>query len=164
MAPEKDAHCGYCGRAFAAGQAWPRVCAGCGEVTYRNPLPVAVLLVPVGDGLLLVRRGIEPGKGRLAFPGGYINLGETWEQAAVRETFEETGLRLRAGGVRCYRVLTSTDLEKLIVFGLAPPQPESVLQRFRVSDETTGWDLARGPRRLAFSLHTRVLKEYFASK
>jgi 8-oxo-dGTP pyrophosphatase MutT (NUDIX family) len=133
-------------------------------VTYRNPLPVAVLLVPVGDGLLLIRRGIEPGKGRLALPGGYVNLGETWEQAAVRETFEETGLRLRAGGVRCYRVLTSTDREKLIVFGLAPPQPESVLRRVRVSDETTGWELARGPRRLAFSLHTLVMKEYFAAK
>jgi len=38
-------------------------------------------LIPVHDGLLFVRRGIEPRKGKLALPGGFINLGETWQEA-----------------------------------------------------------------------------------
>ncbi len=161
---ERDAHCGDCGQAFAAGAAWPRTCSGCGQITYRNPVPVAVLLVPVADRVLLIRRGIEPGKGLLALPGGYVNFGETWEQAAVRETFEETGLRLRAREVRCYRVLSTPDRRQLLIFGLAPEQSETRLKAFRANEETTGWELVSKPRRLAFSTHTRVLKEYFAAK
>jgi ADP-ribose pyrophosphatase YjhB (NUDIX family) len=164
MVSAKDAHCSFCGHPFTVGQDWPRTCSACRQVTYRNPVPVAVLLVPVGDGVLLVRRGIEPGKGQLALPGGYVNFGETWEQAAVRETFEETGLRLRARGVRCYRVLTTPDGAFLLVFGVAPQQPETVLRVLKTSDETTSWELVARPRRLAFTTHTRVLKEYFAAR
>src|SRR4029078_3947855 len=40
-------YCSYCGSAFAAEQPWPRECAACGNITYRNPLPVAVAVVPV---------------------------------------------------------------------------------------------------------------------
>jgi ADP-ribose pyrophosphatase YjhB (NUDIX family) len=45
--------------------------------------------------VLLIRRGNEPQKGMLTFPGGSLELGETMVACAVRETFEETGLRLR---------------------------------------------------------------------
>jgi ADP-ribose pyrophosphatase YjhB (NUDIX family) len=162
MALQKDTHCSYCGRPFATGQVWPRHCAACGQVTYQNPLPVAVLLVPVGKGLLLIRRGIEPGAGRLALPGGYVNLGETWQQAAVRELAEETGIRVRAGQVELFRVWTSTDRAKLVVFGVAPRQPAAVVERFRPSAEATECVVAAKPRGLAFSLHVRAMKEYFA--
>src|ERR1700687_165917 len=90
----RNTHCSFCGHAFQPDAPWPRACAECGQVSYLKPLPVAVTLVPVDDGLLVVRRGIEPGRGRLALPGGYINLGETWQQAfslhseAVKEYFD----------------------------------------------------------------------------
>ena len=45
--------------------------------------------------VLLVRRGKEPQKGMLTFPGGSLELGETMADCAIRETLEETGLRLR---------------------------------------------------------------------
>jgi ADP-ribose pyrophosphatase YjhB (NUDIX family) len=45
-----------------------------------NPVPLVATLVPVDNGLLVVRRGIQPGRGRLALRGGYINLGETWQE------------------------------------------------------------------------------------
>ena len=77
MTPRKNSHCSYCGRPFAEGQPWPRTCAGCARVSYLNPLPVAVLLLPAGGGLLCVRRAIEPGKGLLALPGGFIDVAET---------------------------------------------------------------------------------------
>ena len=48
--------------------------------------------------VLLVRRGKEPQKGMLTFPGGRLELGETMAECAMRETLEETGLRLRNKG------------------------------------------------------------------
>src|SRR3954462_11499316 len=104
---KKYAHCGYCGQPFAPEQKWPRLCAGCKRTSYVNPTPVAVCLLPVGEGLLCVRRAIPPAVGQLALPGGYIDLAETWQQAAARELFEETGLRIDAGEVEHFRTLSS---------------------------------------------------------
>jgi ADP-ribose pyrophosphatase YjhB (NUDIX family) len=125
---------------------------------------VAVLLVPVGGGLLLVRRGIQPQRGELALPGGYVNLGETWEEAAVRELVEETGVRIPSDQVRVFRVLSSPEGDRLLVFGLAPPQPEKVLQDFTPSEEATEVTVGDRPLPLAFSTHTQVMQDYFASR
>src|SRR6201994_2017003 len=90
--PDRYAHCTFCGARFTPNQPWPRRCAACGETSYLNPKPVAVALQPVAGGLLTVRRAIPPAKGRLALPGGYVEVDETWQEALVRELFEETGL------------------------------------------------------------------------
>ena len=58
----------------------------------RNPLPTADVLIEVGDRIVLVRRK-HPPEG-WAIPGGFVEVGETVETAAVREAFEETGLRV----------------------------------------------------------------------
>ena len=58
-----------------------------GNTTYRNPTPVAVVLVPVDDGLLVIRRGAgnERGVGQLGLPGGYIDFAdENWQAGAAR--------------------------------------------------------------------------------
>lgn len=76
------------------------VCPGCGFVHYLNPRPVAGVIPVREDGrLLLTRRAIPPRPGTWVFPGGYMDLGETAEEAAIRETREEallgvTGLEL----------------------------------------------------------------------
>ena len=70
------------------------VCATCGYILYLNPKLVACTL-PVLDGkLLLIRRGIEPGRGLWTIPGGYVDLGESTQEAAVRETLEEAGVEV----------------------------------------------------------------------
>lgn len=56
----------------------------------------AAVVVREDGRLLLVRRGREPQRGRWSVPGGTVEPGETAAQAAVRETFEETGARVRA--------------------------------------------------------------------
>ena len=57
---------------------------------YENPKPVVVVMVPnLGGGVLMIRR---TDNGLLALPGGYQNLGETWQETAIREVKEETGL------------------------------------------------------------------------
>jgi ADP-ribose pyrophosphatase YjhB (NUDIX family) len=55
-------------------------------------IPAVSVALRRGDELLLVRRGREPAKGLHAFPGGRVEPGESLEQAARRELFEETGL------------------------------------------------------------------------
>ncbi len=65
---------------------------------YQNPTPVSAAVIPVstdeGIRLLSVVRNIEPKRGEVGLPGGYVDKLETFEQAAARETFEETGLSL----------------------------------------------------------------------
>lgn len=56
-----------------------------------RPLTADAILVS-DDRLVLVRRGQEPYKGKLALPGGFVELAETVEEAVVREAKEETGL------------------------------------------------------------------------
>lgn len=69
------------------------VCVECGFVHYINPRPVAGVLAVRADGkLLLTRRAIEPRVGSWVFPGGFMDVGETAEEAAARETLEEACL------------------------------------------------------------------------
>jgi ADP-ribose pyrophosphatase YjhB (NUDIX family) len=68
------------------------VCPACGHIAYLNPKVVAGSL-PVVDGkVLLLRRGIEPRIGTWTYPGGFLEMGETTEECAVREAREELGI------------------------------------------------------------------------
>lgn len=65
----------------------------------KRPLLGVGAVVLRGDKVLLVCRAQEPCKGEWTFPGGLVELGETLRAAAERETYEETGIRVRAGEV-----------------------------------------------------------------
>lgn len=159
---DRYAFCGFCGAKFAIGQPWPRVCAACANVTYRNPLPVAVLIVPVDlggrVGVLAVRRAIAPRVGWLALPGGFIELGESWEEAAVREAREEMGVTLPAAAVRSFAVRSAPDV--LIVFGQVEPLPQASLPPLLPTSEASEIVILTAPEELAFPLHTAALRDY----
>ncbi|GAA4432417.1 NUDIX domain-containing protein [Actinokineospora soli] len=121
---------------------------------------MAVLLLPVDDGLLVVRRDIDPGRGLLALPGGFIEFGESWQHAAARECAEEAGVSVDPASVTLFDTVSAPD-GTLLVFGVAPPAtdlPESV-----ATEESTGWEVLRGPAELAFPLHTAAVARYFDS-
>lgn len=162
----RHAHCSYCGAAFAAGLGWPRTCGACGNTSYLNPLPVAVLVLPVtdpgGDGLLIVRRNIPPA-GKLALPGGFIDHGEAWQAAAARELREEAQVIVDPATIRELRVLSAPD-GTLLVFGAAPPVAAADLPPFVPNAETQERLVAREPIELAFPLHTQVMGEWFAGR
>jgi 8-oxo-dGTP diphosphatase len=61
---------------------------------YRNPIPTADIILQRDSKILMVRRKKDPFKGQLALPGGFINEGETAEEAARREAIEETTLEV----------------------------------------------------------------------
>ncbi|HSH21487.1 MAG TPA: NUDIX hydrolase [Candidatus Caenarcaniphilales bacterium] len=68
-------------------------CPACGFICYVNPRLVVSTLPVTDDGkVVLLRRGIEPAYGAWAQPGGFLEIDETAEEGAVRETLEETGL------------------------------------------------------------------------
>lgn len=158
---KKNAHCSYCGLAFAEAAPWPRTCAGCQSTSYLNPLPVSVVLVPVDAGLLVIRRAIPPRLGQLALPGGFINMGESWQEAGAREVFEETGLRLSPEEIQDVRALSAPD-GTVLVFGQAAPRTRAQLPAFVATDETSEALVIEAPIELAFPLHSRVVRDYFA--
>ncbi len=75
-------------------------CSACGHIVYVNPRLVVTTL-PITDAgeIVLIRRGIEPGMGSWAQPGGFLEVDETVHQGAIRETFEETGLLVDPGEI-----------------------------------------------------------------
>jgi ADP-ribose pyrophosphatase YjhB (NUDIX family) len=92
---DKIRHCFVCGGRLAprfvpADKKKRLVCVDCLHITYLNPKSVAGLIPVMPDGrIALLQRDIEPAKGRWTYPAGYQEIGESVEEAAVRETREE---------------------------------------------------------------------------
>lgn len=120
------------------------------------------MLAPIDAGLLMVRRGVEPKKGKLALPGGFIGLGESWQEAGVREVFEETGLQLEATEIQDFKVLSAPD-GTVLIFGLAQPRASQNLLPFQTSDESPEILIVNStPDNMAFDLHEQVVKKFFS--
>ena len=62
---------------------------------HKNPIPTIDALIETEGKIVLIRRGVEPFKDKLALPGGHVELGETVEEATIREAEEETGLKIK---------------------------------------------------------------------
>lgn len=166
----KYSHCGSCGAPYAAlvsPDDWPRTCTACGDTSYRNPLPVAVALLPVtdrdGTGLVVITRTIEPCLGGVALPGGYVDHAEDWKHAVVRELREETGIEAHRDDVRLADALSAQD-GHLLLFGLLPTRQATTLPPSVPTDETSGYDVLRAPETLAFPLHTEAVRSWFAGR
>jgi 8-oxo-dGTP pyrophosphatase MutT (NUDIX family) len=108
----------------------------------------------------VIRRAVraDPGHGRLALPGGFIDVNdESWQHAAAREVWEETGIRLPPEGFREFAVRSAPD-KTLLLFVTAPAVPASDLPTFNATGETSEMVVITGPRDLAFPLHTQVAR------
>jgi len=75
------------------------VCPACGFVIYFDAKVAAIAFITDGDRVLLIKRGVEPGLGRWALPGGYVEVDEDPFEAARREALEETGLKINIAGL-----------------------------------------------------------------
>ena len=73
-------------------------CPACGYGAYYNPKPVAAAIpVDAAGRIVLLRRGFDPGAGLWTFPGGFVDLGESVEDAARREAGEELRIEIELG-------------------------------------------------------------------
>lgn len=84
-------YCTKCGRATARKNDNLFLCEA-GHENWINPAVGAIVYVVKDGKVLFGVRSIEPNKGKLSLPGGFINIHETAEQAAIRETKEELGI------------------------------------------------------------------------
>ncbi|MFE2715673.1 NUDIX domain-containing protein [Streptomyces mirabilis] len=163
-----DSHCSSCGAPYGEGNSgWPRTCAVCGGVAYRNPLPVAVALQPVyddrGTALVVITRTIAPARGGIALPGGFIDHREDWRHAVARELKEETGIDVGSREVRGADAKSSPPRHQLLI-GDQPRRPAPPLPPSAATDETEGWHLLRRPTELAFPLHTLAARAWFEGR
>lgn len=91
-------YCPSCGNALVplhhSGRERP-YCRNCEMPIYFDPKVAVVVFVQQNDKVLLIRRAVDPGKGKWALPAGFVDYDEAPEEAAVRETMEETCLQVR---------------------------------------------------------------------
>jgi ADP-ribose pyrophosphatase YjhB (NUDIX family) len=101
-APEEFAYCPKCAALLVTrpfGGKPRRTCPDCGYVYFTDPkVGVGVLVVENGR-LLLVRRAMNPEKGKWSLPAGFVDSGEDPQETAVRETWEETNLTVAITGL-----------------------------------------------------------------
>jgi ADP-ribose pyrophosphatase YjhB (NUDIX family) len=158
---------GYCSRCGAPLEFGPLPeeerdrlsCVSCGFVEYVNPrLVVTTLPVTEAGEVVLLRRGIEPGLGSWAQPGGFLEVDETVTEGAIRETVEETGLVVEPGDIvglysRLEAAIVVVAYEARIVGGHARRTPEA-LEVTAFLPEAIPWD------GIAFTTSTWALRDW----
>jgi ADP-ribose pyrophosphatase YjhB (NUDIX family) len=138
------------------------VCTACNTIHYENPLNV-VGTVPVWqDQVLLCRRAIEPRHGFWTLPAGFMELGESVAEGALRETREEAGANIEMGSL--FTMLNVTRVGQVHFFYRArmldttlDPGPETLEARLFREDEIP-WD------ELAFRTVRETLRLHFAER
>ena len=157
-------HCRRCGT--AVGYRVPdddnrerAVCTGCGEIHYENPLNVVGTLPVWGEQVLLCRRAIEPRRGLWTLPAGFMELGETVADGALRETVEEAGARIELQ--QLITLLSVVRVGQVHLFYLArmldtslDPGPETIEAEL-FHEHQIPWD------EIAFRTTRETLKHYF---
>lgn len=131
------------------------------QPVFRNPLPVVVMLVMSNKGLIVIRRALRDGYGKLAMPGGFHNIGETWQEAGCRELAEETGIAIDPARVKVYDVVTVQNGGVNLIFGV---YDGIVIDPVFVHDSEIMEVLELdAPVDTAFPAHTEMMARYLAS-
>jgi len=134
------------------------VCTRCLYVMYLNPKVAAGAVVEHQGGIVLLRREIDPRAGFWVHPGGFVDRGETLEQAAIRETREEVGLDVEIQGL--LGAFSFHDSEVVVVTYAAraisgePTVGDESLEVRTFDPQRLPWD------ELAFPSTRLALKEY----
>jgi ADP-ribose pyrophosphatase YjhB (NUDIX family) len=94
------------------------ICSACGTIHYQNPRVVAGCVAEWRGKVLLCRRAIEPRSGLWTLPAGFMEMGETTAEAAVRETLEEANARV--GAAELYTVMSLLHMDQVHMMYRAP--------------------------------------------
>jgi len=127
------------------------ICSGCGLIHYENPKILVTCMVHEGDRLLWMKRATEPRAGFWAIPGGFMEHGENLQQAACREFYEETHVRLDPGKLWLYGIGSLPEINQVYVTFRTPLpehsyQPsEEALEVAMFSADELPWDQVAYP-------------------
>ena len=165
--PRRIKHCRVCGAPAPTAcrpttTASAPICTACGEIHYENPINVVGTLPVWGEQVLLCRRNIEPRYGFWTLPAGFLELGESTADGALRETDEEAGARIELQGL--FTVLNVVRVGQVHLYYRArmldttlAPGPETIEARLFREDEVP-WD------QIAFRTVRQTLEHYFADR
>ncbi len=101
-APDSYVYCPRCATPLVTRQVMDkprRACPACHFVHFTDPKVGVGVMVVVDGRILLVRRAMNPEKGKWSIPAGFVDSGEDPKETAVREAAEETGLRVAISGL-----------------------------------------------------------------
>jgi len=145
------------------GDSLPRyVCDACATIHYRNPLMVVGTIPEWEDRILLCRRAIEPRLGFWTLPAGFMELGETTAQAALRETLEEARARVALG--EAFTLLSVPHVNQVHLYYRARlveedfAAGEETLEVRLLGENEIPWDA------IAFRTITTTLRHFFSDR
>jgi 8-oxo-dGTP diphosphatase len=162
----KKTFCPYCGTRLTE-----KICEGslrlfcehCDEPIYENPIPASCLVVVDNrNRVLLVKRSVEPKKGFWCLPGGFMELGESPEKAALRELKEETGLWGRIEMLLGVASNPSALYHTVLMVGYLIRQYTGTLIAGDDADDAVYFHYDELPE-IAFESHARFIRMYYAS-
>lgn len=165
-------HCSECGTPFKDTINWPRECRACEAVKFNNPIPVAIVLQPVememengsfSTGLAVARRAIEPGRGKWALIGGFMeNTDPSAEDAAIREFGEETALKV-ASRPRVVYTKTTVTGQLLCICVIDKPLSVEEYNKGQCCPENMELDILWEPKGkdIAFPFHQEAIDRWF---
>jgi len=138
------------------------VCTHCSTIQYVNPKVICGALALWEDKVLLCRRAIEPRYGLWTLPAGYMELYETMEQGAARETREEAEAEVNIEQLYCmYNIPRIGQIYVLFKADLVEGQfgaGEETIESRLFTEEEIPWD------ELAFPSVERTLRHYFEDR
>jgi ADP-ribose pyrophosphatase YjhB (NUDIX family) len=162
-APDVYRFCPKCGiglesKSLKDGEPPRLVCPGCDFIFYLDPKVAACTICLWDGGILLMKRGIEPELGKWVFPGGFVDRGEAVEAAAVRETREETNLKVSLTGILDVYSFPGSEVVVVVyaaeVTGGEPKACDECLEVKAFAPEAIPW------ADLAFDSTRAALKDY----
>jgi ADP-ribose pyrophosphatase YjhB (NUDIX family) len=130
------------------------------RAAYDNPGTVVVVMAEVNGGLLMIRRTLPDGYGKLALPGGFQARNETWQEAGVREVYEETGVVLDPRKLILQSVESvEGNINLLFAFHTAKIAWENFVPDTK---EVLAVHIQTEAVECAFETHTRHVRRYFS--
>lgn len=150
-----------CRRSVKSGEPDRLVCLSCQFIFFLDPKVAVGTIIAHDEGIVLVKRAIEPAYGKWVFPGGFVDRGERVEEAAIRETREESCLEIKIS--RLLNIYSYTDHPVIIIVyvgeiigGHAAAGDETLeVGMFRPADVPWG--------ELAFPSTSQALHDYLAT-
>lgn len=138
-------------------------CNACNVPIYENPIPATCLvLIDNEDRVLLVKRRVDPKKGFWCLPGGFIELKETPEQAALRELEEETGL---SGKIQMLLGVTSSaspQYDTVLMVGYLIKEYSGLLEPGDDASDAAYFEYNKLPE-IAFQSHMKFIRIYYSA-
>jgi len=138
-------------------------CERCSEPLYENPIPATCLVVVDNrNRVLLVKRSVEPKKGFWCLPGGFMELGETPEKAALRELKEESGLSGQIDMLLGVSSNSSAQYHTVLMVGFLVKSYTGTLVAGDDADDAASFYYDELPE-IAFESHAKFIRIYYAA-